>query len=534
MARPLYRIAVVALFTGAAWLRLSLPIDPVADPDTWGYLAPAMKLLTGAGFTHEGRNFLYPGFLWVLLRAFGDFRAITIAQHVLGLLAGGFLLLAWRRARMFVRESRPGFGAHAALGLALLAVFLFAGEPMRAEMEIRPEGVCAFLLSLNLWCVIGFMARAFVEPGKPVVVCGIGTAVTAIVLASLKPSFVFLALVSLVPLAAFLLRRNPPRQKIALSLGAAAAAVVLLLPEYFLSRKDDLARAFLPTTLFVFHADLIRDQMADDLKAGTNIPYSRDWLDRVHAGLRAEIAKSAAAEPENYLSLGFSPDYLMYNESSIASRLLQESDYDFGAVTAFYRFYYWRTWQQRPLEMLRKIWRQLALFYQPICPAYIRAKIIKLIPFYERGVSSLDRDPYRETWKLYPPAVAFMRRCEMLSQSAPPIEQRKAIRRIVVCLAVVYLPLLVITLILGAFVLRWRALRARLAWLLALTLFVFAYNAAACLEVAVIHSLEYPRYSTVQFTFTLFAEFLAVWLLLEVLVPRIRWGRPIQTSAPGE
>ena len=527
-------IAVAVLFAGAAWKRLSLPLDPIADPDTWGYLSPALQQLTGAGFTHEGRNFLYPGFLWGLLRVFGDLRAITIAQHFLGLLAGVLLLVAWRRARILGAESRLPSRAHEILGLVLAGVYLFAGEPIRAEMEIRPEGVCAFFLSLNLWFVIQFVVRAFVLRERALTGVGIGMAFTAVVLASLKPSLFGVAAVSLVPLGLFFLQRNRQQAKIGLGLGAVAAALVLFLPEYFLSRRDELARLFLPTNLFVVHADLIRDQMADDLQQRVDLPYPRDWLGRVHDQLAAEITKSHRAEPEHYFLLGFSPDYLMYNESSIASRLLQESNYDFGAVTAFYRFYYWRAWQRRPLAMLRKIWRQFAFFYQPFCPAFNRAKVIKLIPAYELSVASLDRSPYRETWKRYPPAVDFMRRTEILSHSAPFIEQSKVVRRTVVLIAGMYLPLLGTTVLAGMAALCWRSLRQRVGWLLVVALFVFAYNAAACLEVAIINSLEVPRYSTIQFVFTLFAEFLAFWLVLESVLPQIRWGRPIQTSAPGE
>ena len=79
-----------------------------------------------------------------------------------------------------------------------------------------------------------------------------------------------------------------------------------------------------------------------------------------------------------------------------------------------------------------------------------------------------------------------------------------------------------------------RGYRARFGWLASLTLFLFSYNAAACLEVAIVNSLDVWRYCTVQFYFTLLAEVLAVWLGLETLVHWIRWGRPIQTSTPGE
>src|SRR5215468_10703979 len=97
-----YWSGLVLLFALAAWERFRLPLDPIADPDTWGYLSPALRKLTGCEFGHtNGRNFIYPGFVYLVLRAFGDFRAITLIQHVLGLLAGGVLLLSWRRVRVF-------------------------------------------------------------------------------------------------------------------------------------------------------------------------------------------------------------------------------------------------------------------------------------------------------------------------------------------------------------------------------------------------------------------------------------------------
>jgi hypothetical protein len=88
-----YWIAVVAIFIWAAWLRWRLPLEPIADPDLWGYVLPAIDKLTGAGFTHETRNFVYPGFLYILLGLTKDFRAIPVVQHVLGLIAGALLLL---------------------------------------------------------------------------------------------------------------------------------------------------------------------------------------------------------------------------------------------------------------------------------------------------------------------------------------------------------------------------------------------------------------------------------------------------------
>ena len=51
-----------------------------------------------------------------------------------------------------------------------------------------------------------------------------------------------------------------------------------------------------------------------------------------------------------------------------------------------------------------------------------------------------------------------------------------------------------------------------------LVLFLYSYNATACLEVAIVNSLEVRRYLTVQMFFTTVAQFFALWLLCEVVL----------------
>src|SRR5205085_2278835 len=215
LSRILYWIVVAALFALAAWQRFSLPLDPTADPDTWGYLSPALEKLTGGSFIHNGRNFLYPGFLFLLLRLFGDFRAITITQHMLGLGAGGLLLLTWRRTAVFISETRPTGVVHCLLGLAAAAICLTAGGPINTEMQIRPEGISAFLLGLNIYCTIEFIARAFIIK-RPAVAFGIFAGITAAALASIKPSFALMAVLPLAPLTVFVYRAREWRKKFAL------------------------------------------------------------------------------------------------------------------------------------------------------------------------------------------------------------------------------------------------------------------------------------------------------------------------------
>ncbi len=515
-----YWIAVAVIFAWAAWLRFRLPLDPIAVPDTWGYLSPALRKLIGAEFGHTyGRNFIYPGFVYLLLRVFGDFRAITVTQHLLGLIAGGMLLLTWRRIRDFIPSAHLPRPIHRYLGLLAAAIYMFSREPLCFEMDIRPEGICGFLIAINLYFIIQFTACCFLE-GRRTAAAAYGIAVvsSSILLASVKPSFGLTATVALLPVATFFFRRGWFWQKIALAGGATVSAALLVLPEHFLSRNDEASQTFLPTTLFVIHANLIRDQIADDLKRNAKVPYPREWLGRIHAVLSAEIAKSFAAWPRHYSTLGFDPDYLMYNQTSIAAQLHKEFGNKISALCTFYRFYYWRIWRQRPVLVVKKIMRQMAIFYAPKCPAYRLGEFLSLADEYNRSVSSLGIESYRKIWTAYPPAVDFMSRTDLLARSAPVVQQSAYIRRPLGILAATYLPMLLIALPLSIAILLHKESRRQLSWLGALVVFTYSYGAVNCLEVAVVQSLENPRYMTVQMFFIIFTQFLTILLILEVLL----------------
>ena len=181
----------------------------------------------------------------MLLRIFADFRAITIAQHFLGLLAGAVLLLAWRRARIFVPSPRIGRSGHALIGLVGAAIFLLQSQTIIDEKEIRPEGVCAFVLSVAFYFLIQFVACFYLERRRIATMAhGIALAFTAIFLASIKPSFGLASLVVMSPTIPLLWRSGWLWQKVGFSFGFACSAAVLLLPENFLSREDEMTRTF--------------------------------------------------------------------------------------------------------------------------------------------------------------------------------------------------------------------------------------------------------------------------------------------------
>ena len=512
-----YWATVTFIFAWAVWQRFKLPLNPIADPDTWGYLSPALRKLTGAEFGHtQSRNFLYPGFLHLLLRCFRDFRAIAIVQHLLGVVAGVVLLLTWRRLRAFVPDSLVNPSLHDALGLAGAAIYLLASDTIQTETQLRPEGVSAFLISINLYFAVQFISCSFLEHRRTsAVVCGNATVLTSLLLASAKPSFWFAAIVVMVPVTAFFLRSNWGRQKIALGLGMVLIASLVLWPERILSRKDEASQTFLPTMLFVIHADLIRDQMAADLKENASLPYSKDWLERVYVALNSEIAKSKTNYPGHYPSLQFDPEYLWFDPNSITTQLRREFGSNISALCDFYRFYYWRTWQRRPFRALQKVARQFSIYYYPDCPAYAPMKIWPLMDVYKRAVTSLDSEEYRKIARSLPALADFMQRTKSLAENAPATKQQPILRHALADLAVSYMSLLLLALILSAIIFWKQARWRRLRWLAALVLFGSAYNAASCLEVAIVNSLEVHRYITVQMYATLLTQFLTFWLILE-------------------
>jgi hypothetical protein len=187
--RSWYYVTAAAIFGYAIWLRFSLPLTPICDPDTWGYLSPAIDKLSGSGFTHNFRNYFYPGLLFLILRCFADFRAVTVIQHCLGLAGGAVLLATWRRIWFFMPDSRLPSPVFAAAGLTLTASFLFAPAPIAFETNMRPESIASFLVILNIFIALEFWYRGFIQrPPKLSVALGVGAVTSAVAVSLAKPS----------------------------------------------------------------------------------------------------------------------------------------------------------------------------------------------------------------------------------------------------------------------------------------------------------------------------------------------------------
>lgn len=509
--RVVYLIGLTFLFSCAAVQRFTLPAWPFADPDTWGYLRPAISSLSGGPFAHTGgRNFLYPGFLFLILAATKSFAAITIVQHLLGLGAGALLLCCWNKVGRHLRAIPVSF--HPFLGLGVAGVYLLSNRAISFEHELRPESITPFFALLNILLTLIFLQRHQREGLSGQVTCIAAILlVNSVLLATMKTSFILTVLFSIVPVLCALTNRrdNWPRKAAVLGVGFAALTAVAV-PEHELAKSDPVAHSFMAESLFSIHANLILRQIDEDIARGECGPRGCLWLGEFARSLQEEITKSWGHD-QRYRSFGFSPDYLMYHDSltSLTTRLF-EGDYE--KQLDFYSYYYWRTLGQQPERMSGKVLTNMAIFYTWDSPCLAVDSTLGLAPLYERAVASLAAGE-REGWT-FPPFVSYLANCRSFSSKAI-IKPIWTIRFLQTELSRLYLAILIgvvgVSLVLP-FSPRWRE---EYGGFCLIALFLFSYNFGNCLGTAIVHSLHVMRYIRAQYSFTLLSACVGLLLLFD-------------------
>src|SRR5207247_1643820 len=193
----------------------------------------------------------------------------------------------------------------------------------------------------------------------------------------------------------------------------------------------------------------------------------------------------------------------------------------YTSIHVCYRCDYGWIREKRPIQVLSKCARHMQIFYLPYCRAYDPRTSRKLGGDYRYSVVSLSDPMCRKVWMDYPPAVDFMLRTEELARRELRFRQPLLLPIIptaVLLMSISYLTGLAISLVLAVIVALTSGGWRRLRFIAALVVFSFSFNAACCLEVATIISLENRRYMTVQMYSTLLAQLLGFWFILEFVV----------------
>ncbi len=507
-SRPhLYYLSLAIILLTATYVRWRLPAWPLADPDSWSYLRAAVSKLADGTFVHtNGRNFLYPGFLLLILSATKNFTAITFVQHLLGLSTGILILGCWAKTGHFLRHVPRR--VHAAIGLLIAALYLLSRQTIELEHQVRPEGITPFFALLNLWLTLQYFGGSREQRLFPsATLLGAAVLLNSVILVTLKTSFAITIFFSVVPVLLALCRRRETwtRRTWVVFPSLIAAAVVILTERHF-AQADPEAKAFLPASLFSIHANLIGRQMEEDLAREECARFGCGWLQQVSESLQEEINKSRAVG-KIYPSLGFNPDYLNHQGGLLPwrNRFFRG---DSQKELEFYRSYYLRTARVHPGWMGEKIVRQMTLFYLGSKRIFITSPRAHLSLLYAQTAACLP------DIRSYPPLLHYLAMIRSLASTSQTISQPLWVRSLGALLSVLYPPVFFSTLGLSLFL--TPALRQMYGRFAAVALFAFSYNFGNCLGTAVVHSLDVSRYVLSQYSFALLAECIGLLFLVEV------------------
>lgn len=516
------------LFALAAWKRFSLPQDPLAVFDP--YVLPALIKLSGGAFadiqglTSAGLNFLYPGMIYLILRTCGDFRAISVIQHSLGLIAGGLFLAGWSRLADFFPRPCVNRVVHEAIGLLGAAIYLLSGAPVFFEMNIRSDSICMFSEMLIFWLVIQFFYYRVISPiARKALIYGTAVVVNAFLLALLKPSFMLMALFVTVPVIWLVLNtKGNFIGKVAFFVTAVSVIVALTLTEHYMRRNDQSVKMFLAETLFVFHAKIIHAQMVADLKNGQTDIYPGEWLGAVCSDLGREIERTHILYPQRYPVLGFEPNSLMFGPDSLLSRWQHQlGDEPF---LRFLKHWYWHSAANRPLAFAKKIAAQLGVFYSPNCPAFRVQKSYSLssADAYRRSLAALSRPQSLQLLTKTAVGSAFLERTRKLCFTDAVIQQNKLAQVGHVRFARSYVSILLISIPLAAWWMFKRRDSEDSKWPAFLVVLLYLAVFGNVFSISIVHSMEVDRYSSVLFIATLFSQLWAMRWLIEIALMKLR------------
>lgn len=339
-----------------------MPGLPLADPDTWGYLNPALQHLAGNGMPQTAcRSIAYPLFLRAVLGVSGGFDSIAFAQHILGLISGVVWILAFRVWRGFLPAEtwlRSFSGWCAAVCLAL---YLCNPSTLAFESQIRPESIFPFFGLSQITATLIFIRIHRTQRGSPAcILSAAASALLAAVCLSLKPSWGLAALVPLTVIAASILSFGN-RLSLLGRVGPALAALLTLVfwnlavPRCVRWAADPTCGSHLAGTLFTVHADIISREMHSRAALGDLDAAEVDFLRK----LDERIEQSRRLTKSAYKILGHDPDYLLF-ASDVLWTLPNLSANDFAERNAYLRQAYLRSAAHEPFWMLRKIAIQMA------------------------------------------------------------------------------------------------------------------------------------------------------------------------------
>lgn len=517
---------VLAYLLFCAWqARAPLAPVPFGDPDTWGYINPALSWLSGQGFQQtNGREWLYPGLVTVFLKTTGSFAGVFYWQQALGYISVMLMAVTWR-IWVSLFDLSPWIRLLVTLAGAI-PIWMQAVNPQLIFLEsaLRPESVMQFFGYAQLACLLAYCWCRWKHPHELLaIIAAAGALFFAYSCLLLKPSWLFAFVATIAPIFVGVLGKGLPlRARLAgPALGVLLCGIFLWLPPELWFIKDKRAKTFLPSTLFTIHARMIEKKLTADAAAMPEGDSEKARLETLLTELRKEI-HVAVTKKHNYERLGFDPDYIYYRSPFMISL------YNYtGADPDKYRSYciklYLATALGNPLGMADKVLTQMGHVLMPSGSTFYRADLVwKRIARSSADSFGMDVvDDY--TPQIQQMCRTYLDRAAEMKDHLPGLYSSKVGRNWAKIATRLNIPTMVLFAIGFILVLVRPELGAyRLAAWGALVL--FSAPMANALTVSIVHALDIQRYRISLGGFLLFA---LTAMAVFVLVVAAHYLRPV-------
>ena len=494
--------------------RFSLPTVPFSDPDTWGYLSPALSWLGGRGFLQSaGRDWLYPAFIALALKTGNCFLTIVVFQKILGLIGGIGVAVAWAAFVSMLPLGRVARVVAMLCGLVPLYAQMTNPLVLYFEMQLRPEALMNFAAFSQLACVAVYCRYRWQQP-RPVlaIVFGALAILLAYACCQLKPSWLFAFAATILPVFAGAWKGRT--NWLPAATGLALAFALLWLPSKTFFKPDSSSRTFLPGTLLTIHAKWIIPSLE---KRVAKLPDSDPRKEKLRETLRTfrEQYQISIREGKTYEKLGFNPDYLFYNSPLFHSirQNLGNTDEEFRA---FCMTAYKNAAIDDPLGMAGKVGTEFTHFLFPDLNTFYKRKL-DLQKTYQNTITSLQVKTLDESYgPMKAVYAAYFAALDREAAKPNKIDRDSFLRSLAIDFEKAALPLEIVFFLALALCHFCRPLfPLRLAgWLVAV---FFAAPLGNALTVCIVHALDISRYRATYGTLLLFA--LVAMTVFIVVVP---------------
>lgn len=517
---------VLAFLLFCAWqARAPLAPVPFGDPDTWGYINPALSWLSGQGFQQtNGRDWLYPGLVTLFLKTTGSFAGVFYWQQALGYVSIILMAVTWR-IWVSLFDLSPWVRLIVTLAGAI-PIWMQGVNPQLIFLEsaLRPESVMQFFGYAQLACLLAYCWCRWKHPHEVLaILAAAGALFFAFACLLLKPSWLFAFLATVAPVFVGIVGKGLPLRArlIGPALGVLLCGIFLWLPPELWFVKDKRSRTFLPSTLFTIHARLIEKKLTADAAAMPDGDPEKAKLETLLKELRSEMHVAETME-HNYEKLGFNPDYLFYR-SHIMISLYNYAGGDPEKFRSYCIKLYLSTALSNPIGMAGKVLTQFSHVLLPSGSTFYRADLV-----WKRIAKSTSTSFGMDVVDDYTPQVQEMCRVYLdqaaaLTQHLPNLHRSKVGRDWAKIVTRLNIPAMILFIAaFGVVLIRPPLAPYRLAAWGAMIL--FAAPMANALTVSIVHALDIQRYRISLGGFLLFA---LTAMAVFVLVVAAHYLRPV-------